>query len=74
MPQALSVFLAPPSLEDLERRLRGRGTEKEETILSRLERARQELLLADQYDYTVVNDDPDRAARELGEILSGWDR
>ena len=72
MPQALTVFLAPPSLEDLERRLRGRGTEKEETILSRLERARQELAMADRYDYTVVNDDPDRAARELGEILSAW--
>ena len=73
MPQALTVFLAPPSLEVLERRLRGRGTESEETILSRLERARQELPLAERYDDTVINDDADRAALELGDILSRWE-
>ena len=73
MPRALTVFLAPPSLEDLERRLRGRGTESEETILSRLERARQELPLAERYDHTVINDDADRAALELGDILSRWE-
>ena len=65
MPEALTVFLAPPSLEALEQRLRGRGTESEEKILSRLETAKNELLLAPSYDFTVVNDDVDRAAREL---------
>lgn len=74
MPQALTVFLTPPSLEELERRLRGRGTESEATILSRLERAREEMELADRYDYTVINDDVDRAAQELGDILSAWNQ
>ena len=72
MPEALTVFLAPPSLEALEQRLRGRGTETEEKIRSRLETARKELLLAPTYDFTVVNDDPDRAAAELSEILENW--
>lgn len=72
MPEALTVFIAPPSLAILEQRLRGRGTENEETIASRLIRAREELELAPTYDYTVVNDDADRAARELGEILDRW--
>ena len=72
MPEALTVFLAPPSLEALEERLRGRGTETEEKIRSRLETARKELLLAPTYDFTVVNDDPDRAAAELADILRNW--
>ena len=69
LPEAVSVFLAPPSLDDLEHRLRGRGTESEETIRARLETASREMALAPNYDYTVINDDPDRAARELGAIL-----
>lgn len=74
MPEALTVFLAPPSLEALEQRLRGRGTESEEKIRSRLETARKELLLAPTYDYTVVNDDADRAAAELSNILENWNK
>lgn len=69
LPEAVTVFLAPPGLETLERRLRGRGTETEEKIRARLETARREMALAPTYDYTVINDDPDRAARELGAIL-----
>ena len=69
MPEAVTVFLAPPSLEVLEQRLRGRGTETEEKIRSRLETARQELLLAPTYDFTVINDDAERAAREIKDIL-----
>ena len=69
MPEAVTIFLAPPSIEALEQRLRGRGTETEEKILSRLETARRELLLAPNYDYTVVNDDPVRAATEIRDIL-----
>jgi len=74
MPEAVSVFLAPPSLEALEERLRGRGTETEEKILLRLETARQELLLAPTYDYTVINDDPARAAAELRDILDNQEK
>ena len=69
MPEAVSVFLAPPSLEELEHRLRKRGTESEEKILSRLATAKKELALAGTYDHIVVNDDPERAARELYDIL-----
>lgn len=69
MPEAVSVFLAPPSLEELERRLRGRGTESEEKIQGRLETAKMELQQQDKYDHVVVNDDPARAARELLCIL-----
>ena len=69
LPEAVTVFLAPPGLDALERRLRGRGTESEETIRARLETARREMALAPTYDYTVINDDPDRASRELSAIL-----
>ena len=69
LPEAVTVFLAPPGLDALERRLRGRGTESEDTIRARLETARREMAAAPNYDYTVINDDPDRASRELGAIL-----
>ena len=69
LPEAVTVFLAPPGLDALEQRLRGRGTESEEKIRIRLETARREMALAPNYDYTVINDDPDRAARALGDIL-----
>ncbi len=69
MPESVTVFLMPPSLEELERRLRGRGTETEERIRSRLERAKQEMELAPSYDHIVVSDDPWRAADELSAIL-----
>jgi len=70
MPEAVLVFLAPPSLEVLEKRLRGRGTESEEKIRQRLETAKIELQQKDRYDYVVINDDPDRAAQELMRILA----
>ena len=69
MPEAVTVFLCPPSLKELERRLRGRGTETEETILRRLKTAEYEMTLAPEYDYTVVNDEVERAAAVLAEIL-----
>ena len=68
-PERVSVFILPPSLEELERRLRGRGTETEEKIRGRLETAKRELPLADGYDFKVVNDDAMRAAREISAIL-----
>ena len=74
MPGAVTIFIAPPSLEVLERRLRGRGTDTEEAIAGRLERARQEFHEADFYDYLIVNDDLERSAHALGAIIdaSHW--
>ena len=70
MPDAVSVFLCPPSLEELERRLRGRGTDPEEKIRSRLETARVEYGQASRYDYIIINDDPDAAAEQLHAVLT----
>ena len=56
-PDAVLTFIAPPSYEELEKRLRGRGTETEEKILARLEQTKNELLFADCYDYVVYNYD-----------------
>ncbi|MEX1177144.1 MAG: guanylate kinase [Nitriliruptor sp.] len=64
-PDALLVFLQPPSFEELERRLRGRGTEDEAAIARRLEVAREEIAGADAFDLQVVNDDLDRCVAEL---------
>lgn len=66
---AITIFLRPGSLEELERRLRGRGTEDEDSVRRRLEQARNELALADWYRYQVVNDDLDRAVGEICDIL-----
>lgn len=65
LPEARLVFVLPPSLEVLEERLRGRGTETEEVIQRRLATARLELDEKMKYDYTLVNDDVDRAFTEL---------
>ena len=69
-PDAVSVFLCPPSLDELERRLRGRGTDDEAKILGRLDAARREYDRMDMYTYIVINDDVDKAARELDAILT----
>ncbi len=61
---ALALFIAPPSLEVLERRLRGRTTETEETLRTRLDRARLELAAADAFDAVVVNDELEAAVEE----------
>lgn len=65
MPQAHLVFIEPPSMEELERRLRGRGTEEDEVISKRMEAARFELSHKEDYDMRLVNDDLDRATDEL---------
>ncbi len=64
-PDAVSVFILPPSFEELERRLRGRQTESEADIRRRLANARQEVLLLPRYAYALVNDDLDRACATL---------
>ena len=68
-PDALSIFLLPPSVEVLEARLRGRLTDDAPSIRRRLETARNELALADRYRYRVVNDAFDAAVREICDIL-----
>lgn len=65
MPEAHLVFIEPPSLEELEHRLVNRGTDSPEAIARRLETAKQELELADEYDFRLVNDNLDLAAAEL---------
>jgi guanylate kinase len=69
MPDALLVFLAPPSWEELERRLVGRGTDDPETIRRRLTHAREELAAEPEFDVTIVNDSVVRAADELVGLL-----
>jgi guanylate kinase len=64
-PAALLVFLVPPSFEELERRLRARGTEAEAVLQRRLARAREELSAAHRFDVVVVNDDLDRCVDEV---------
>jgi guanylate kinase len=68
-PQSLTIFVRPSSLEELERRLRGRGSESEDAIQRRLEVARRELACAGRYQYQVVNDDVDRAVQEICDII-----
>lgn len=68
-PDAVLIFIEPPSLQALEERLRGRGTEDEASIELRLKNARHEMELADQYDACIVNDTVDRAAQELGSVM-----
>lgn len=64
-PEALLVFLTPPSLEVLEARLRGRKTDDEETMRTRLDTARAEMEYRDRYDVCVVNDDLDRCVEDV---------
>ncbi len=70
MPEAASVFIVPPSFEELAQRLRGRGTDSEEKIQKRLETARREAKEIKNYDYIVVNDTVDHAAQEVLAILT----
>lgn len=68
-PDAVLIFLAPPSMEVLEERLRGRGTESEEVIRTRLEQAKNEVKLVKDYDYIVVNNTVDEAVSDINSIL-----
>ena len=65
------IFIMPPSFEELERRLRSRGTETEESILRRLANAKGEMEHAHEYDHIIVNDDLARAVREFTELILG---
>jgi len=68
-PEAVTIFIRPVSVEELERRLRARGTESEAALQRRLETARRELAEAHRYRYSVTNDDLERAVAELTRIL-----
>lgn len=69
-PDCVTIFIAPPSFEELEARLRGRGTETEEVIAERLKTAEQELQSQSLFEYVVINDDADRAADEVLAIIA----
>jgi guanylate kinase len=71
LPESVAIFILPPSREELERRLRGRGQDSDEEISRRLARAQSEIeAFGKFYDYCVVNDDVDRAGREVEAILT----
>ena len=69
MPGAVLIFIIPPDLDELRRRLINRGTDSMETIEARLKRAREEYGEADFYDYIIVNDDLNQAAAEFAAIM-----
>ncbi len=69
-PEALLIFMTPPSAEELISRLRGRGTEDNATILSRMRRAIEEAEGVGSYDYTLINDEVDRCAERLHHMVT----
>ena len=68
-PDALSIYIVPPSIEELERRLRERSSEDEETLMKRIAKARRELEDIDFYEHVVCNDDLDTAIEEVRQII-----
>lgn len=70
MPQAVLIFIAPPSFEDLEYRLRNRKTENEKAILKRLEFVKTEILNSAKFDYVIINDEIAKAICELEKIIN----
>ncbi|MDO5116279.1 MAG: guanylate kinase [Synergistaceae bacterium] len=72
MPEAVSIFVKPPSMEELNRRLRGRNSESDEEQALRIRNAAGELDCADSYDYIIVNDVAERAAEEFIKIVKSY--
>ena len=71
LPESVAIFILPPSREELERRLRGRGQDSDEEIARRLAKARDEIAaFGKYYDFCVVNDDVERAGREAQAIVT----
>lgn len=68
-PDALSIYIVPPTMEELERRIRERNTEDEDTIMKRIAKARREMQEIDFYEHVVCNDDLDKATQEIREII-----
>ncbi len=73
LPEAVLVFVLPPSGPELVQRLAGRNTEDRETVRGRLRTAQQELEAVGEYDFVLVNDDLDQAVRDVAAILDGRD-
>ncbi len=74
LPEARLIFIEPPSLEELERRLRGRGTESEEVIATRMKNAEVELSLKMEYDIQLVNDNLDESLSQLVQVVDSYAR
>lgn len=70
-PQALSIFILPPSFEELERRIRERGQDSQEAIARRLKRAKEEIQAAEEFDIQIVNDDFEAAVNAIETALFG---
>ncbi|MDQ5983595.1 MAG: Guanylate kinase [Eubacteriales bacterium SKADARSKE-1] len=66
---AVGIFILPPSIKALEKRLKGRGTESKDVIINRLDRARKEIQVAFEYDYAVVNDEIEKCAQNMNAII-----
>jgi len=69
LPQTIFIFLLPPSMRELKRRLEGRGTETKEKILGRFKQAYKEINVINKYNYVVVNDEADKAADKVNAII-----
>jgi len=69
IPESISVFIMPPSVEELETRLRKRKTDQEKQVSMRLKESRDEIASADEYDYLIINDDIEKATEELRTII-----
>ena len=69
VPEAILIYMLPPSAETLKQRLTGRGTETEEVILKRMKRACEEAVGVENYDYIIVNDNVDECAQELNGLI-----
>jgi guanylate kinase len=72
LPRTVLVFIVPPSMDELVRRLKGRGSETDEQVAIRMQTAEREMALVGKYDHVVVNDDVSRATRELVEIIARY--
>ncbi len=68
-PQAVTIFMLPPSLKEMEFRLKNRGTESEEKIQKRLKRAFEEMKVRSEFDYTIVNYEVEQSAKDLNAII-----
>jgi len=67
--ESLSLFIEPPSIEELEKRLRSRGTESEESLKARIDKASYELTFKDRFDHIIINDSLERACKEAEEMV-----
>lgn len=69
-PDSVSIFILPPSFDELKKRIVGRGTEDYDTIEKRLKKAKMELMYVDRYDYVIINSDVENAGNEINMILN----